>query len=191
MTQLSVTIEAVDALQRGWQTARSNVGGAFATVGVPAGRHLVRAGGGSGIGWPLKSITWQGRDITDVPVEIKSDVADLLITLVDQPAGVGGTVSSGDAPVVESSVLLFPVDPASWLDVGSAPPRFKTVRPDSTGAYTIPNVLPGDYFLAAIAEEAFPGWDPAVLERLGHVAARVRVEVGQKVTQNLKVGPIK
>ena len=52
--------------------------------------------------------------------------------------------------------------------------------------YTLTSIPPGEYYLVAIAEETFAGWqDPKRLAELARRATRVRIAEGQTLVQDL------
>ena len=58
---------------------------------------------------------------------------------------------------------------------------FRSARVSKTGAFSLRPVLPGEYFIAAVADDAtaeFP--EPKFLEALATVATTVRVSAGEK-----------
>ena len=57
--------------------------GHFTLDGVtPGSPHLIRPNGGGGLrGWTLKSVTIDGRDVTDTPIEVRSGQTIRNVTL--------------------------------------------------------------------------------------------------------------
>ena len=63
---------------------------------------------------------------------------------------------------------------------------FRSARASKTGAFSLRPVLPGEYFIAAVADDAtaeFP--EPKFLEALAAVATTVRVGAGAKPSVTL------
>jgi hypothetical protein len=162
--------------------------GTFVWNGVPPGRYLFRAG--SFPGWHLKSIALQGRDITDAPIDITSDLTDVVITMIDKPTEIGGVVNVTSGSPADAAVLIFPADRTAWTSFGSGQ-RLKMVRPSPAGAFTITGLLAGEYFVAAIPEASVRAWEPEFLQVLARAATRVHLNAGEKLTQNLAVGTIR
>jgi hypothetical protein len=193
--------------------------GAFATRPVPGGRYLLTSTTTIGP-WSLKSATWQGRDITRSPIELKDDeVSGVVATFTDRPARIAGTVrNTQGAPDKGATVLLFPADAAAWTDYGYRPRQVLSVSTSLTGTYAFPRVPAGDYFLVAATERTgttgttgaagaidattppsvvdLPGslrdWqNPAFLAAVSKAAVRVRVTEGEAQTQDLKTTVIR
>lgn len=136
-------------------------------------------------GWSVESVTMTGRDQTDVAFEITdSDIADLVVTFTDRPASLTGVVRSAAAVAdPEASVFLFPADPVRWRDASTTSRVVRTVRVDATGSFAFPAVVPGDYFVVAVADGQAHDWpDQRLLARLAAVASSVRVVAHQPMS---------
>jgi hypothetical protein len=185
---IGVVLEPAD-VRPGVTNARGRVetSGQFATMGVPPGRYFVRAQGAPQ-GWTFRGAMLGGRDISDTPIDIDSDLTGVALEFTDRPSELSGRVT-GDTGLVEgASVILFPTDQSAWVGYGSLPRRLRNVRADKTGAYTIGNLPAGEYYLAAVSEKIASDWqNPDFLATLVSDAARVRVSEGQKLTQSVKV----
>ena len=185
---LGVILEPAD-VRPGVNSARGRVetSGQFATMGVPPGRYFVRAMGAPQ-GWTFRGATLGGRDVTDAPLDIDSDVSGVALVFTDRPIELSGRVT-GEASLTESAtVILFPADQSAWVGYGSSTRRLRNVRADKTGTFTIGNLPAGDYYLAAVTEKIAVDWqNPEFLASLAADATRVRLNDGQKLTQNVKV----
>jgi hypothetical protein len=171
------------------QTVRGRVeaNGTFATMGVPAGKYILRVSGAPQ-GWTLRSATFGGRDITETAVELKDEsAANVLLAFTDRPSEMGGTVRNGSGnPDATASVLVFPVEPASWVDTGSQPRRIKTSRTGKDGSFKIGPLPAGEYYVVAIEDSAPRNWqDPAYLDAVARSATTVRVGEGDTRTVTL------
>lgn len=188
LTSLGVVLEPAD-VRPGVNAARGRVetSGQFATMGVPPGRYFVRAQGAPP-GWTFRGATLGGRDVTDTPLDIDSEVSGVALVFTDRPIELSGRVT-GDASLTEgATVILFPTDQSAWVGYGSSTRRLRNVRADKTGAFTIGNLPAGDYYLAAVTEKIAADWqNPEFLASLVSDATRVRLSDGQKLTQNVKV----
>jgi hypothetical protein len=106
-----------------------------------------------GPGWQLKSATWRGRELLDVPIEIRpsEDLTDLVVTFTDQSSEVSGAMLDNTGrPVSEYYVFLFSTDKAQWFQ-GSRRMRQPT-RPASDGKYRLSGLAPGEYYVAALTD---------------------------------------
>ncbi len=137
-------------------------------------------------GWALLSITLDGQDITDTPVDFAPGrTIDGLEILITRRLGeISGTVANDRGePVLDATVVIFPADRALWMP-GSR--HIKTARPTQQGVFTIDGLPPGDYLsVARQALEAGQAYDPDFLEAIAPAATRVSIERGQ--TQQLKL----
>jgi len=181
LRQIPVMIEPVDARPVGTPPAPRppDSDSTFGTAGVPPGRYFIRIGGPPA-GWVMKSVTHEGRDLSETAVELKDDdLTGVVITFTDRPTEIRGRVRGADgAPDDTATVLIFPTDPEAWVDFGLNSGKLRSARADAGSRFTL-RVLPGDYYVVAIPEESTPGWrDPKVLEPLSRHATRVRLFAG-------------
>jgi hypothetical protein len=188
VTQVRITAPSVDQGSLGPQpNARVDKDGNFALVGVPAGSHLIRTNGNLR-GWALKSVTIGGRDITDVPIALRSGetIANVEIVFTDNLTEINGTViNEAGAAVPDVTVLAFPVDSSLWRPQAR---QIMTARPDQTGKYRIRGLPPGDYYVVTVDPAEQGEWfDPAYLDEHRAGATRVALVEGDAKTQNFKV----
>ena len=141
-----------------------------------------------GGGWLLESATVGSEELLDGPFEMKPgrDLSGIEVSFTDRPAGVSGTLvdAKGEA-AVDHTIVLFP-DDEPYRVPGSR--RLRITRPMPDGRFELPNVPPGDYYLAAL-DEIEPGeWNnPEVLDALSTSALRVTVRQGERTTRTLQV----
>ena len=174
-------------------SGRVDPNGTFTTIGMPAGKYILRVSGAPQ-GWTLRSATFGGRDITETAVELKDESAvGVVLSFTDRPSEMKGTVRTGSGnPDPTASVLVFPVEQASWVDTGSQPRRIKTSRTGKDGSFTIGPLPPGEYHVVAIEESAPRNWqDPAYLDAIARSATTVRIGEGESrvVTLTSTKGP--
>ena len=162
--------------------------GTFKTYGLPPGKYLLRVLG-SPAGWTLKSAIADGVDISDTPIDLKAtDSANVVITFADRPTTLNGTVHDAEGnPDRDARVIVFPADPAAWIDYGLNPRRMRGTRPARNGSYSFIGLPAGEYYVAAVKDGAFPPWpDPSVLEELSRSASTVHLSDGETQSQDLK-----
>ena len=174
-------------------SGRVDPNGTFTTIGMPAGKYILRVSGAPQ-GWTLRSATFGGRDITETAVELKDEsAAGVVLSFTDRPSEMKGTVRTASGnPDPTASVIVFPVDPANWVDTGSQPRRIKTSRTGKDGSFTIGPLPPGDYNVVAIEDSAPRSWqDPAYLDAIARSATTVRIGEGDSraVTLTSTKGP--
>ena len=132
--------------------------GTFTTMGVPAGKYMIRVTAPGS--WTLRSATANGQDIPDSPIELEQgDATGVVLSFTDRVASIAGTVTSaagqGDGG---ASVMLFPVDRGAWVATGSSPRRLRNVRAGANGSFNISNVPPGEYFITAVNDAVAGDW---------------------------------
>lgn len=188
--RIPVRLLPADPLQRVVPTpfGRVEANAQFRTYGVTPGRYFVEATGAPPP-WMFKSATYEGRDIADVPLTLEaSDATGVVLTFTDRPTELSGTVQKaaggGDA---EATVVIFPSDSPAWASAALNPRRMRSMRTSRTGTYRFSGLPSGEYYVAAIAGEAAGDWQESkYLETLSQVATQVRIEDGEKKTQDLK-----
>jgi hypothetical protein len=189
VVRVPILIESVDQTSIPGARTPSVIGvnNTFTTPRVPAGRYLIHLGS-SPPGWALRSVMYEGRDISDVAVDLKSPATDVIMTFTDRVTSLSGGVQTPQGlAAVEATALLFPVDPDGWQDFGLNPRRLKSSRVDAAGKYGFPDVPPGDYFVIAIPDEEAAIWrEPDRLMTLSRLATRVHLIEGQAATQDLR-----
>lgn len=139
-------------------------------------------------GWTLKSVVVAGKDVTDAPLDFsKGDINDIEITLTNRVSTVNGTVTDGEAPAREFSVVLFAEDANLW----AFPSRFLAVarpNPAQPGSFRVAGLPPGAYLAAAVpVVNGFEYQDPAFLQALRPLATRVVVNEGDTKAVTLKI----
>jgi hypothetical protein len=152
--------------------------GQFTTVGLPPGRYFVRLPNAPP-GWSVESAMHNGRDLSDVAIEIDNVSIDgVVIRCTDMPGRLTGAVRDGQQPADDTHVVIvFPTDRAAWIDYGETPRRVRSASVSDDGTYAIDGLPPGDYWAAAIRDDFLGEWRaPTFLEALTRAATRVRVE---------------
>jgi hypothetical protein len=149
-SQFRITAPAADQSNVGPQpNARVGKDGAFELSGVPAGSHLIRSAGNAR-GFILKSVTVNGRDVTDTPVTLRGGetLANVTVVFTDQHNEINGTVTNEQGTALpDYTVLAFSTDPSLWRPLSR---QIMTARPDQTGKYRIRGLPRGDYYLVAV-----------------------------------------
>ena len=161
--------------------------GTFAT-GVIGGSHFVTAEEFSE--WHLKAVMFQGRDISDMPVEIKGDISGVVIQYSDSVSQISGTVRNAQGvPETSASVAIFPTDRQRWIRYESRfPRRMRSTPVGASGTFAFMSLPAGDYFVGAIPDALLDSWkDPKVLDALSRSATRVSLAENEKRTVDLKV----
>jgi hypothetical protein len=158
----------------------------FSIGDIAPGRYMLTVNDSASLS--LLSISVGGKSMTERPIAIgTTGLSNVTIELTDRPAEVSGTVRNrAGAPDSNAGVVLFPTDRTRWLEARSGSRMFRSARASKTGVFTFRPVLPGDYFIAAIADDAtaeFPA--QKFLEALAGNATTVRVGAGEKPSVTL------
>jgi hypothetical protein len=183
-SNIGIVLEPADGRTAGMTAnarGRVDASGGFTTMGVPAGKYILRVTNAPQ-GWTLRSAMFGGKDITDTAVDLKDEnAAGVVLSFNDRPielTGLARTASGNGDPT--ASILLFPVDPAGWIDTGSQPRRLRQVRASKDGTFKLGGLPPGEYHAVAIAGTAPRGWqDPQYLDAVARSATQVRLSEGE------------
>ena len=169
--------------------------GRFKTTGQAPDRYMISLGRvGSGRGSNIKSITANGRDVTNAALELRdADVNDVVIKVSDRLASVSGSVHGPDAlPAATATVLAFPADYRALLSSGLMSGRMQMVAASRAGAYVMGAVMPGDYLIVAIDDaDVADNQDSAFFDALARGATRITVGDAEKKSQDLALVKVK
>jgi len=196
LTSLRVSLDPADG-SPGAKGLALDVGhpderGQFTTYGVPPGRYVVNVGGGVP-GWVFRGVQYQGRDVTDRPIEMSTaDIAGVVLIFTDRPSTLSGTLRTRGQPDPAAVALAFPVEEEMWSSSGASPRRMRIARADAAGAYSFPNLPGGDYYIAAVSDESmFDLNDPALLRALSRVARQIQLVDREQARQDLETVAIR
>ena len=173
-------------------TARAD--GTFTIEGLNGPRrfHLMHAPDG----WSLKSIRTNGRDITDEALTFGTaddSLTDVEVVLTNRPASIAGNVADAQGRSVDDyTAIVFATARDRWYPQS----RYAAFRrPNADGAFTVPNLPPGEYYVAAVdrlqagtnGDPYGDMQDPSFLESLVPRATRIALTEGQAATVALRV----
>lgn len=195
-------MQLVPSSYAGFAAAPSPVAadGTFRMAGIGPGVYRLRlmelaqgavgARGGTVPSERAGAITIAGRDVADLPFEVRpgdDDISNVVATIVGGAGEVSGTLRDPqDRPAGDYVIVLFSADRAYWTSANRRmPPPSLTGR---NGAYRFGNLPPGDYFLVATSDvdpEALR--DPATYEQLAPLAQRLTLGSGEKKVQDFRV----
>jgi hypothetical protein len=171
----------------GGARAAVDANGTFET-GVPGGSYLFTAEGLDD--WHLKAVMFEGRDISEVPVEVKADVSGIVVQYAMDVSQIAGTVRNAQgAPDSSAVVVVFPADRQRWTSPASPfPRRTRSTVVSASGTFAFMSLPPGDYLVTAIPERLLDTWqDPRILESLSRSATRISLAENEKRSVDLKV----
>jgi protocatechuate 3,4-dioxygenase beta subunit len=145
-------------------------------------------------GWTLKTVTVNGRDVTDTPLLVNGGqtIPGATIVMTDSLTRVNIAVRPpGGQPADSAYLVIYPDDPSKWPPFWSRYRRERWVHDAS--AVTFEGLPPGDYFAfaltprAALADTA--NKSPRVLlERMRRIATRFTLRKGE--TKDLALTPV-
>jgi protocatechuate 3,4-dioxygenase beta subunit len=161
--------------------------GRFTIASVSPGRYRINVNLPNAGNWVYRSTAIAGQDTRDAPIDIRASMSDVVVTFVDRGSELSGKVQApAGAPPPDCYVILYSVDRTAWYGQSR---RILSSRPASDGAYTMRNVIPGEYFLAAVEDVESGEWfDPEFLQRILPTTTRITIGDGEKKLQDLKVG---
>jgi hypothetical protein len=142
-------------------------------------------------GWVLRSMTADGKDITDRVLDLRADTM-LVMTFTDRPSKVTGMVrdARGEASAT-ATVLAFPADQKRWVGSGRSSRTIRSVTTTRTGTYTFAHLPPGEYNVIAV-DDPDPEWSDAKrLETLAAQATKLTVVDGQAASLDLTLKVIR
>jgi hypothetical protein len=186
LRQLFLNVESADGRSSGSITsiylnrAQIDATGAITTYEFPAGKYLIRPV--SLPGWTFKSAMFEGHDVSETPLELNdTDVTGLVLTFTDHPAELSGTVRDEKGQLDGTAlVMLFPKNPAAWMNGGTTSRKLRSARTTTGGTFKISGPSPGDYYVVAIPEELALNWqDPKFLQSLIGSATTVSIADGE------------
>jgi uncharacterized protein (DUF2141 family) len=195
MQQITLGLNPTENRNAGaFQPTHMRSDGQFTSMEYLPGKYLATAGGSPGSGWVLKSITANGRDVTQMPLVLEAaDITGVVITYTDTSTQLSGLVqSAGAGPETQGLIVIFPMNYQQWVDNGMPSRVMRQARTSKTGTYQVTALPAGDYFVAAIPDELSADWlDPAMLPAIVRVASRISVAEGEKKTLDLRISQVR
>jgi hypothetical protein len=160
--------------------------GHFVFGNVTPGRY--RLGAASSTGWTLKSARVGERETLDAGLDVRpnDNVTDVVLVFSDRSTALSGTLQDASGrPASEYFIIVYAADKALW-----SPPtrRVAMARPGNDGKFTVRDLPPGDYLIAAV-DDLEPGeWmDPAFLAQLVTASINVSIADGETRTQDIRI----
>jgi 5-hydroxyisourate hydrolase-like protein (transthyretin family) len=144
----------------------------------------------SGPLWVLKSITIEGEDVTDTPIDLsgRQSVTGVVIRMSDKLTQITGQVNDARGQVLKDYVVV--VLPAESKEPVIAARWIRTVRPDSNGRFLARGLRPGRYVAVAVeALEQGRQFAPEFQEQLRRGAREFALKEGESVGLDLTLTP--
>jgi hypothetical protein len=139
-------------------------------------------------GWILKSVKYDGRDITYVPTEFGSgsSAGSLELVVTNRVAEPRVRVLDQEGRTITScQVIAVPADPARWsVTLGAV-----TATPAPGGLMKLSPMLPGEYIVAAIPrdESVILSNDRTRMDALAAIGSRVTLVEGDSRTFDVRL----
>ena len=135
--------------------------------------------------WALKSVTLDGEDITDVPLDTGNfkEIAGLEVVVYNRQPRLTGYARTAAGEIVKNyKVAVFPIQKD-----GAVPMRFMyTTGPDQTGRFQIGRLPAGEYLgVATQPFEQWFEWDPEFQKKVKPGAKRFQLIDGETMTIDL------
>lgn len=148
----------------------------FRIGGIVPGRYaLIPSLGGPSPWVTIRRVTAGGVDVTDTLFTIDKSIPDVVITLSDVPeAVVSGRVSGPPPEGTALSAYIFPTDKRLWAAPFGAARRFRSVRVQADGSFSIPRITAGEYFVW-VTDTRLEWMDVATFESFARLATRADV----------------
>jgi hypothetical protein len=153
----------------------------FRSDDVRPGRYIIALENVNGCF--LQKLSATGAKVMGRTIEIGSTGTVRITGVASRGAAqVDGTAMRENEPFAGAMIILVPQDPANNA------PLFRRDQSDSDGTFTLPDVVPGQYTVIAIAN----GWDlewanPAVLQQYLKKGETVQVPAGGKMQVKVQV----
>ena len=136
--------------------------------------------------WVIKSVTLDGNDITDEPLELtgKQSLSGLVIRLTDKLTQISGRVNDGRGQVLRDYVVV--IQPTEPKEPVVASRLIRTARPDTNGRFETRGMRPGRYVATAVeAIEQGRQFAPEFQEQLRRRGREFTVREGESVALDL------
>jgi hypothetical protein len=156
--------------------------GTFVLQGVHSRRILLRA---SAPGWALESVSLNGFDVTDDPIQLGGKSVDGFEIVLTRPrTEIAGTVTTArGAGVAHATVVLFADDPDKW---GPGTRFTGTATTDAQGRFAIRG-LPAARYVAVAVEDLEAGDDTNPDALQSWRASGTRITVGDGGTHAVQL----
>lgn len=133
--------------------ARVEPDGRFTAAGVMPGRYFLTIAG-QPAGSLISAVKLDGKDVCDLPIDVRQSIQGLEVKLSSKGATLSGTLfEKTGSPSSDLLVIVFPAEETRWIP-GSQ--RIRTARPGSDGVYKVDALPPGSYRVGVVTE-AEPG----------------------------------
>jgi hypothetical protein len=136
--------------------------------------------------WVLKSAMLNGRDVSDLPLDLRSDTPGLVVTMTDTPTELAGGIFDQLGRRSGGFQLLVVSTNRAYWTAGSR--RIARVRSASDGSYRVVGLPAGEYYVCVLTDlETSQLSDPTFLESVAQASITVKLADGQKTTRDIRL----
>ena len=127
--------------------------------------------------------------MTDLAFDLNADLANVVLTFTDKSTRLtGGVQADSGVNVARAMVVVFPVEPAAWVDYGRTSRRVTGAPLTASGTFSMPTPPDGDYYIIALPGDRTDDWqNPGVLKILAALAERLKIAGEAPPTQTLRL----
>jgi hypothetical protein len=156
-------------------------------------RRMIRGGaGGPASGWYLKSVLYDGNDITDTGMDFSAGrvYEGFQVVFTRKATDLSGALTDDRGRVVvDATVVIFPADPQKWTYQSR---YVRTLRPDTNGKYNVKAMPPLDDYLIVAVQNLEPGQgsDPEFLMRAKEDARSFSLTEGETKAVDIKLSKL-
>ena len=182
LDDLSISAPMADGA-RGSGLARSQVAedGRFRLV-TPEGNRVIRLDGLPDP-WSLESVLYRGRNVIDIPFELRSgeERERIRLVLTDRTSRLTGLVKDENGhPITDRAIVAVPVNPTFW-HAGSR--HVRLTYAELSGRYELIGLPAGVYLIAAMSGiHEGDLYDISVFREIAAAGAEVVIEAGETTT---------
>ena len=185
LTDLWVSAPMADGSMGSGLTRSQVRGNGSFSLASPEGNRVIRLEGLPDP-WSLEAVLYQGRNVIDVPFDLRSgqERERIRLILTDRASRLVGVVQDEDGnAITERAIVALPVNSAYWRP-GSR--HIQLTYPDTSGRYEIVGLPAGVYLVAAIAGiSAGDPYDLAIFQEIAAAGTEALVEAGETTTLDL------
>ena len=165
----------------------------FEMTGLFDRRRFFASMGAPGItsGWYLKSVIYDGQDITDTGMEFAPGrtYEGVQIVFSQKTTDLSGALTDDrNRPVLDATVVVFPANRERWTYQSR---YVRTMRPDTNGRFSIKSLPPEDYLIIAVQNlEPGQGSDPDFLTRAREEAKSFSLVEGETKAVDIRLSQL-